>query len=332
METRKLGSQGPEMTTIGFGAWAIGGGGWRFGWGPQDDNESIAAIQQALDLGINWIDTAAVYGLGHAEKVVGKAVKGRRDGVLIATKCGRIWDEQGNPGSSLALDSMRREIEASLRRLDVEVIDLYQIHWPDFVTGTPLEESWGLMTRFVEEGKARYIGVSNFDAELLARCEAIRHIDSLQPPFSMVRRDIEAEVLPFCREHGIGVICYSPMQSGLLSGTFDPSRLAADDWRKHDTRFFTEPKLGQALAFVEQVRPLAQKYGKTVGQLAVAWVLAQPGVTAAIVGARSAEQVAQNLEALGWEIADDDLRTIDDAVQATLGTFTSGLSLTGAPS
>jgi aryl-alcohol dehydrogenase-like predicted oxidoreductase len=332
METRKLGSKGPEITAIGFGAWAIGGGGWRFGWGPQDDNESVAAIQSALDQGINWIDTAAVYGLGHAEEVVGKAIKGRREQVIVATKCGRVWDEQGNPGSSLALDSMRREIEASLRRLDVETIDLYQIHWPDFVTGTPLEESWGLMTRFVEEGKARFIGVSNFDAELLARCEAIRHIDSLQPPFSMIRRDIEDEVLPFCREHGIGVVCYSPMQSGLLSGRFDPSRLAEDDWRKNDTRFFSEPKLGKALAFVEQIRPLAEKYGKTVGQLAVAWVLQQPGVTSAIVGARNPEQVAQNLEALGVEIAPDDLRAIDDAVQATLGSFVSGLSLTGAPS
>jgi aryl-alcohol dehydrogenase-like predicted oxidoreductase len=310
MQQRQLGSHGPKLTTIGFGAWAVGGPSGKFNWGPQEDSESIAAIHAALDQGINWIDTAAIYGFGHSEEVVGRALRDRRGQALIATKCGRVWDAAGNVGYGLRPESMRRELENSLQRLGVDVIDLYQIHWPD--PDTPIEESWGQMARFVEQGKVRYIGVSNFDVPLLERCEAIRHVDSLQPPFSLLRRDVEAEILPFCAAHGIGVVPYSPMQSGLLSGTFDVRRLAPSDWR-NNSPYFQEPNLSRNLALVERLRPIADRHGKTVGQLAVAWVLSNPAVTSAIVGARRPEQVAENVGAAGWTLTESELAEIEAA-------------------
>jgi aryl-alcohol dehydrogenase-like predicted oxidoreductase len=316
MEQRQLGSRGPQLSTIGFGAWAVGGPGGKFNWGPQDDSDSIAAIHAAIDAGINWIDTAAVYGFGHSEEVVGQALRGRPGLALVATKCGRVWDDAGNVDFNLRPENMRRELESSLRRLGVEAIDLYQIHWPD--PKTPIEEAWGQMTRFVEEGKVRSIGVSNFDVPLLERCEAIRHVDSLQPPFSLLRREVEPAILPFCAAHGIGVVPYSPMQSGLLSGTFDASRLAPGDWRRNNA-FFQEPQLSRNLAFVERLRPIADRYGKSVGQLAVAWVLSNPAVTSAIVGARRPAQVAENVGAAGWKLSESDLAEIARAYAETIG-------------
>jgi aryl-alcohol dehydrogenase-like predicted oxidoreductase len=316
MQQRRLGSQGPQLTTIGFGAWAVGGPGGKFNWGPQDDQESIAAIHAAIDAGINWIDTAAVYGFGHSEEVVGQALRGRRGQALVATKCGRVWDADGNVDYNLRPEHMRGELENSLRRLGVEAIDLYQIHWPD--PNTPIEESWGQMARFVEEGKVRYIGVSNFDVPLLERCEAIRHVDSLQPPFSLLRRDVAAEILPYCATHGIGVVPYSPMQSGLLSGSFDAGRLAPSDWRRNNA-FFQEPNLSRNLAFVERLRPIAERHGKSVGQLAVAWVLSHPAVTSAIVGARRPEQVAENVGAADLALSESDLAEIESAHAQMIG-------------
>ena len=310
MEQRQLGSHGPQLTRIGFGAWAVGGPSGKFNWGPQEDSESIAAIHAALDQGINWIDTAAIYGFGHSEQVVGQALRDRRGRALIATKCGRIWDDAGNVDYGLRPASMRRELESSLRRLGVDMIDLYQIHWPD--PNTPIEESWGQMTRFVEEGKVRYVGVSNLDVPLLERCEAIRHVDSLQPPYSLLRRDVEPDILPFCAAHGIGVVPYSPMQSGLLSGTFDVTRLAPGDWRRNNLHF-QAPNLARNLALVERLRPIADRHDKTVGQLAVAWVLSNPAVTSAIVGARRPEQVAENVGAAGWTLTESELAEIAQA-------------------
>lgn len=298
---RKLGKQGPELTTVGFGAWAAGGP-YIFGWGPQDDNDSIAAIRAYLDGGGNWIDTAAVYGFGHSEEVVGRALEGyRREDILVFTKCGRVKGDDGKMHSDLRPDAIRAELEASLRRLKTDYIDLYQFHWPDNETGTPVEESWQVLCEAQDAGKIRFLGVSNFTVDLLTRCEALRHVDSLQPPYSLLRREVEDEILPWCLENGTGVIVYSPMQAGLLSGTFDLARVADDDWRRRNP-FFQEPQLSQNLALVEKLRPLAERHGKTVGNLAVAWTLAHPAVTGAIVGARRPEQVAQNLAVIGWGI------------------------------
>ena len=316
-EKRRLGRSGPEITTVGFGAWAAGGP-WLVGWGPQSDDDSIAAIRRSLELGCNWIDTAAIYGLGHSEEVVGRAIRGMpRDQVIVATKCGRVPDAEGKPRGDLRPESIRKEMEASLRRLGTDYVDLYQIHWPDTETGTPVEESWGTLVELQQEGKARYLGVSNFDVPLLERCEAIRHVDSLQPPFSLLRREVEAETLPWCRENGTGVIVYSPMQAGLLSGSFDLNRVAEDDWRRRNP-LFQEPQLSRNLAFVERLRPIAERSGRTVGQLAIAWVLSNPAVTAAIVGARRPEQVEVNVAAMGWRLSEADLAEIE-AASADLG-------------
>jgi aryl-alcohol dehydrogenase-like predicted oxidoreductase len=316
-ETRRLGRDGPALTTVGFGAWAAGGP-WFFGWGPQDDEASVAAIRRTLELGVNWIDTAAVYGLGHSEEVVGRAIRGLpRDSFILATKCGRIASEGKPPRGDLRPVSMRKEMEDSLRRLGTDHVDLYQIHWPDKDTGTPLEESWATMAALKDEGKTRWIGVSNFDVPLLQRCEAIRHVDSLQPPYSLLARDVEAEILPYCRQHGIGVIAYSPMQSGLLSGSFDPARLAPDDWRRRNPHF-QEPRLSRNLAFVEALRPIAARRGKTVGQLVVAWTLRNPAVTAAIVGARSAAQAEANAGAMGFQLTDGEAAAIEAAYRSTV--------------
>ena len=320
IDTRQLGRQGPEITTLGFGAWAIGGGDWAFGWGPQDVQDSVAAIHRALDAGITWIDTAAVYGLGWSEQVVARALQGMADPPLVFTKCGMVWQDQadGVPRPNLRPAEIRREVEDSLRRLRVERIDLYQFHWPDPNTGTPVEESWGVMADLVREGKVRWAGVSNFGVDLLERCEPILHVDALQPPFNPVQREA-AGLLGWCRDHGTGVIVYSPMMSGLLTGTFSRERLASlppEDWR-HGFAEFRPPRLDRNLALQDALRPVAERHGVSVGAVAVAWTLAWPGVTGAIVGGRSAAQVE------GWlpagEVALDaaDLDAIAAAIRAT---------------
>jgi len=314
METRTLGIHGPKLTIVGFGAWAIGGP-WIYGWGTVDDSESVRAIHAALDSGINWIDTAAAYGLGHSEEVVAQALGGLSVKPLVATKCGLVPDGKGGVRNALSPASIRKECEASLRRLRVDCIDLYQIHWAD--PATPVEEAWGVMSALQKEGKARYIGVSNFDAAKLRQCVKIAPVQSLQPPYSLLERTVEGETLDFCLEQGIGVVAYSPMQSGLLTGKFDRSRLAPDDWRLKNP-FFREPKLSGALRFVEALRPIAAARGKTVGQLAVAWVLRHPAVTSAIVGARTAAQAEENAGATGWSLTGDDERKISDALKSLM--------------
>jgi len=290
------------------------------GWGPQSDDDSIAAIRRSIELGCNWIDTAAIYGLGHSEVVVGKALEGiDRSTVIVATKCGRVPDETGTPRSDLRPEAIRLQLEDSLRRLNTAYIDLFQIHWPDNDNGIPLEESWAAMAALKDDGRVRHIGVSNFDTDQLARCEAVHHIDSLQPPYSLLRREIETDVLPWCRQNGVGVIVYSPMQAGLLSGTFQLDRVAEDDWRRRNA-FFQEPQLSRNLAFVERLRPIAQRQGKTVGQLAIAWTIAQPGVTAAIVGARRPEQVEQNVGAMNWALTPVELDEVQSAYDSAMGT------------
>ena len=323
LPTRPLGSSGLEITTVGFGAWAIGGGGWYSGWGPQDDGVSIAAMRHAVERGINWIDTAAVYGLGHSEEVVGRFLReiSKNDRPLVFTKCGFTWDER-NPMAeakrNLRPESIRRECEASLRRLGVERIDLYQFHRPDD-TGTPVEDSWATMVRLIEEGKVRAGGVSNFKVDLLQRCEALRHVDSLQPPFSVINRDAAADVVPWCAAHETGVIVYSPMQSGILTERFDKTRmatLAADDWRR-TAKYFQEPLLTSGLALRDALRPIAHRHGAGVPDVAVAWVLAWSGVTGAIVGARSPDQVDGWIGGATLELTPEDLDEIAAAVERT---------------
>lgn len=320
---RPLGSSGLQITTVGFGAWAVGGGGWAFGWGPQDDADSLAAMHHAIDSGINWIDTAAVYGLGHSEEVIGRLLRQlpRDDHPYIFTKGGLVWDESDPMVPArrvLRPDSIRREVDASLRRLGVERIDLYQFHWPD-ETGTPVEDSWSELIRLVDEGKVRTAGVSNFDVQLLERCEAIRHVDSLQPPFSLIQRQAAASVIPWCAEHQTGAIVYSPMQSGLLTGSFSNERvagLAADDWRRRSAEF-QQPNLDRNLALRDALKPVAERRQATVSAIAVAWTLAEPGVTGAIVGARSPEQVDGWIGAAALELRQPDLEDIATAVERT---------------
>jgi aryl-alcohol dehydrogenase-like predicted oxidoreductase len=311
MQTRKLGFSDLHLTTVGLGTWAIGGE-WRWGWGPQDDAESIAAIQRALALGINWIDTAPAYGLGHSEEIVGKAIAGHRDEVSIATKCGICWDEAtGQPFNRLTAQSVRREAENSLRRLNLDVIDLYQIHWP--VPDEEIEEAWGTIADLIQEGKVRYGGISNFSVEQLERIQPIHPIASLQPPYSMLRRGVENELLPYCASNDIGVIVYSPMQAGLLTGKFTQERIANlpdGDWRKGND-LFKEPQLGVNLEFVEKLRPIAERNGKSLAQLAIAWVLRRRELTAAIVGARRPSQIEETAQAGDWELPAEDIAEID---------------------
>jgi aryl-alcohol dehydrogenase-like predicted oxidoreductase len=312
-----------EITTVGFGAWAIGGGGWAYGWGPQDDEQSIAAIRHAVDRGANWVDTAAIYGLGHSEEVVGRALRQipSADRPYVFTKGGMIPDRDRpyeEPQRNLQPASIRREVEASLRRLGVERIDLYQFHWPD-TTGTPVEESWGEMARLVDEGKVRAAGVSNFDVALLERAESVRHVDSLQPPFSLIRRESGADVIPWSEAHGTGVIVYSPMQSGILTDTFSAARVAAmadDDWRRR-SEYFNEPDLSRNIALREALRPIAARHGATVSAVAVAWTLAWPGVTGAIVGGRDGAQVDGWIGAATLHLNPEDLAEISRALQTT---------------
>jgi aryl-alcohol dehydrogenase-like predicted oxidoreductase len=319
---RYLGSSGFEITTVGFGSWAVGGGGWSYGWGPQDDAESIATMRHAVDLGINWIDTAAIYGLGHSEEVVGRLLRdipqSRRP--LIFTKCGMAFekDRMAEPQRTLKPDSIRRECEASLRRLGVERIDLYQFHWPD-ETGTPIEDSWATMVKLIEEGKVRAGGVSNFDVNLLERCEKIRHVDSLQPPFSLINRSVAANEIPWCASHNTGVICYSPMQSGLLTDSFSRERianLAPDDWRRRSP-YLQEPNLSRNLGLRDSLRPIAQRHNTSVSSVTIAWTLAWPGVTSAIAGARTPAQVDGWIGAASLQLTDKDLEEIAAAIERT---------------
>lgn len=312
MERRKLGNSELSVTPIGIGTWAIGGGDNPYGWGPQDDKDSIAAIRRGLELGVNWIDTAAGYGHGHSEEVIGQAIAGRRDEVIIATKCGILWQEDGSDiFGCMEAASIKREVENSLRRLKVDVIDLWQIHWP--LPDEGIEEGWGAVADVIKEGKVRYGGVSNFSVEQLKRIMPIHPVTSLQPPFSMLLRDTEKELLPFCAENDIGVVVYSPMQAGLLTGKMTRERVAAfpeDDWRKGNS-LFQEPQLSINLDLVEKVRPIAQRAGRPVSQLAIAWVLRRPEVTSAIVGARRPSQIEETAGAAEWKLSAEEIAEID---------------------
>ncbi len=323
LNTRPFGKTGMQITTVGFGAWAAGGGGWAFGWGPQDDAESVASIRRAVELGLNWIDTAAVYGLGHSEEVVGRALREIPPGdrPFVFTKCGLIFDRNKpfEPAQRvLKPESLRKEVEISLQRLGVERIDLYQFHWPD-ESGVPVEDSWGEMARLAEEGKIRAAGVSNFDVPLLERCERIRHVDSLQPPFSLIRRKAAEDVIPWCAAHSTGVIVYSPMQSGILTDSFTAERvakLADDDWRKR-APYFQQPALNQGLQLRDALRPIAKRHNTAVASISAAWTLAWPGVSAAIVGARSPSQVDGWIGAGRIELTPQDLDEIEVAIQSS---------------
>jgi aryl-alcohol dehydrogenase-like predicted oxidoreductase len=323
MTLRRLGQSDLQITTIGIGAWAIGGGSWEFAWGPQDDKESISAIQAGLDRGLNWIDTAAVYGLGHSETIVGRAVKERSVKPYIFTKCSLIWDGSGNVSHSLQAASIRREAEASLKRLGVDAIDLYQIHWPAWKGGPEsaspgsIEEAVGALALLKREGKIRNIGVSNFNAEQMRRALYVAPITSLQPQYSLLARDVESSILPFAREHSIGVIVYSPMASGLLSGAMTRDRIAAlpeDDWRKRSPNF-QEPLLSHNLRLVETLRVLAKRRNATPGEVAIAWTLQNPAVTGAIVGVRSPQQVSGIAGAADLELSADDMLQIEHGLK-----------------
>jgi aryl-alcohol dehydrogenase-like predicted oxidoreductase len=311
MDTRQLGTSDLHITPIGFGAWAIGGSGWEFGWGGQDDRDSIAAIREGLDAGINWIETAAVYGLGHSEEVVARALERVRDRPYVFTKCSMVWDERREIGHSLKAESIRRECEASLRRLKLDVLDLYQIHWPD--PDADIEEGWAMMGKLKEEGKVRHIGVSNFNVAQMKRAQAIAPIASLQPPYSLVRPEAEAEILPFAFRENIGVIAYSPMGSGLLTGAMTRERierLPADDWRRSN-RDFREPLLTRNLRLVRLLKNIGVHHGCTPAEVAVAWVLDHPAVTGAIVGARRPGQITGVLGATGLRLSPTDLAEIE---------------------
>jgi len=310
LKTAPLGATGLEITRIGFGAWAIGGGGWEFGWGPQEDDQSVAAIHHALEQGINWIDTAAAYGFGHSEQIVGRALEGLADRPYVFTKGSLLEGPGRRVVHSLRRDSLIREAEASLQRLGIDAIDLYQIHWPD--PAADIEEGWAAVAELKERGLVRHIGVSNFDVEQLRRIQQIAPVETLQPPYSLVDRAVEDDILPFAEREGIGVIAYSPMGSGLLSGAMTRERIAAlpdDDWRKRDERF-TEPALSRHLATVARLENVAERRGTTAGAVAIAWTLANPAVDGAIVGFRRPEQVDPLVAAADLELAPDDLAQI----------------------
>ncbi|WP_321476019.1 aldo/keto reductase [uncultured Paludibaculum sp.] len=316
MQTKQLGNSDLHITPLGVGAWAMGGGGWAFAWGPQDDSESIAAIRAALDAGINWIDTAAVYGLGHSEEVVAKALEGRARKPYVFTKCERCWDENRQIYKSLKSDSIRGECEASLRRLKLDVIDLYQIHWPE--PDEDIEEGWETMVRLKEEGKVRWIGVSNFNVAQLKRIQKLGPITSLQPPYSIPSPDVEAEAMPFCAANNIGMIVYSPMKSGLLTGKMTRERienLPADDFRKNALSF-KEPHLTRNLALVELIREIGSRHGRTPGEVAIAWTLRRPEITAAIVGLRSPAQLEGVIGAAAFRLSAEEIGQISAFMEA----------------
>jgi aryl-alcohol dehydrogenase-like predicted oxidoreductase len=315
MQTRRLGSTDLDPTTVGLGTWALGGP-WQYGWGPQDDGEAVAAILTGLDLGINWIDTAPVYGVGHSEELVGRALKQTKHKPFIATKCGRLWNEKKELVPCLKRDSIRRECEASLRRLGVERIDLYQMHWPDPLED--IEEAWEEMALLAAEGKVRYLGACNFNVEQLERVRKIYPVASLQPPYSMLRREPEKELLGYCSVHNIGVVAYSPMQRGLLTGQFSHERLAAlapDDHRRRAPEF-QEPAFSASLELVEGLKKIAERRGRTVAQLAISWVLRRPEVTAAIVGARRSSQIRETAPAADWNLSRPDIAEIEKLLAA----------------
>jgi aryl-alcohol dehydrogenase-like predicted oxidoreductase len=311
LRTTQLGHTGLEITRVGLGAWAIGGGGWEFGWGPQDDEESIGAIHRALDLGVNWIDTAAAYGFGRSEQVVGRALEERAERPYVFTKCSLVEGPGRTVAHSLKRDSILREAEASLKRLGVDAIDLYQIHWPD--PEEDIEEGWSALAELKEQGMVSHIGVSNFNVEQLRRIQQIAPVETLQPQYSLIERDVERKILPFTRREGIGVIVYSPMGSGMLTGGMTPERiqnLAADDWRRHDARF-NEPQLSRNLELVERLKTVADRHATTPGAVAVAWTLHNPAVDGAIVGFRRPDQVDPILAAAGLELTAEDLDEIE---------------------
>jgi aryl-alcohol dehydrogenase-like predicted oxidoreductase len=311
LRTRQLGATGLEITRVGFGAWAIGGGGWEFGWGAQQDEESIAAIRRAVDLGINWIDTAAAYGFGRSERVVGQALEGLADRPYVFTKASLLDDGTGHVRHSLKRDSILREAEASLRRLGIDAIDLYQIHWP--VPEQDIEKGWSALAELKEQGLVRHIGVSNFDAGQLRRIQSIAPVETLQPPYSLVDRAAEDELLPFAEHEGIGVIVYSPMGSGLLTGAMTRERIEqmpADDWRARDPRF-TEPQLSGHLALAARLRAVAGRHAVTPGAVAVAWALRNPAVDGAITGFRRPSQVDPIVAAAGLELTGEDISEIE---------------------
>lgn len=318
LATKQLGNSDLQITAIGFGAWAIGGGDWQFAWGHQEDNDSVEAIERALELGINWIDTAAIYGLGHSEEVVAKALKASSHKPYIFTKCSMRWDEKRNIYRSLKAGSIQEEVENSLSRLRVEAIDLYQIHWPD--PAGEIEEGWETMVRLQQQGKIRWLGVSNFNVEQMKRVQAIAPVTSLQPPYSLLNRKIEAEILPFCENNNIGVINYSPMASGLLTGKMTAERIQnmpQDDWRRKSPNF-NEPKLGRNLKLVELLQEIADVHGVEPGVVAVAWTLRKRAVTAAIVGARNPRQVEGTIKAAEFRLTDQEAARIDQYVAANL--------------
>jgi aryl-alcohol dehydrogenase-like predicted oxidoreductase len=315
VRTRQLGNTDLEITPLGLGTWAIGGGNWQFGWGPQDDEASIATIHRALDLGINWIDTAAVYGLGHSEEIVAKALQGRSTRPYVFTKGSRVWNDKGEITSSLKGQSLRREVENSLRRLQTDVIDLYQLHWPN--PDEDIEEAWRTLAKLQKEGKLRYIGVSNFNVQQMRRAQKIAPIASLQPPYSLVHPEVEKDILPYCQEQNIGVIVYSPMTSGLLTGAMSAERVAnmpEDDWRKRNPEF-QEPRLSRNLQLVNLLQEIGYPYGRSTGEVAIAWVLRNPAVTGAIVGGRKPQQIDEIIGAAEFRLAESDLAQVEKFLQ-----------------
>jgi len=311
MQKRQLGASDLEITPIGVGAWAMGGAEWQFGWGPQDDDESIAAIHAALDKGVNWIDTAAIYGLGHSEEVVARALAGRSNKPLVFTKCGIVWDERREPKRTIEPESIRKEVEQSLQRLKLDVIDLYQIHWPE--PDNLVEAAWTMMAKLKEQGKVRHIGVSNFNVQQMQRAQAIAPITSLQPPYSIISPEIEKEILPYALENNISVIVYSPMKSGLLTGAMTRERVATmpdSDYRKR-TPNFKEPLLSRNLELAELLAAIGKRHGRTAGETAIAWTLRHPAVTGAIVGMRSGKQVDGVIGAAQFRLSADEIAEIE---------------------
>jgi aryl-alcohol dehydrogenase-like predicted oxidoreductase len=318
MIRKRLGNSDMELTSIGIGAWAMGGGGWAFAWGPQDDAQSIAAIDAALDRGVNWIDTAAIYGLGHSEEVVARALKSRANRPYVFTKCALVWNDGRQISRSLKAESIRRECENSLKRLKVDTIDLYQIHWPD--PDPDLEEGWKTVAQLQKEGKVRWIGVSNFNVAQMERCRKIAPITSLQPPYSAISPEVENEILPYCQQHGIGVSVYSPMKSGLLTGAMTRERVAnfpQDDFRRKALNY-QEPHLTRNLELADLMKEIGARHGRTAGEVAIAWTLRHPAVTAAIVGMRSPQQVTGVVGAMEFRLSEQEIQEIADFRQGQL--------------